>query len=318
MTTTNSYTKEDGLKLYHWDTLIRGQPARIECMDILGQRYKVSRGPVSILGLEDEWYDTVNDPLAVIEELRVNRGFKPDVFTFCQRLPELAPRFDFPLEWEEIAALKVESYEHWWNHQVKGTTRNMIRKSQKAGVVVREGPYDDDFVAGMCRIFNETPIRQGRRFWHYGKDQDTIREQFARKLFRERLIGAYLDREMVGFAMLGNAGRYADLGQIISMISHRNKAINNALIGKAVEICEKEGLQYLVYGFWSDSSLADFKRHSGFEPMRLPRYFLPVTSKGQVAMKLGAHRGWKAMLPDSVKRRLRQWRSRWYAMKGAG
>jgi hypothetical protein len=304
-----------GRSLYHWDTLIKGQPARIKCMDILGQRYALSRGPVSILRLEDEWYEDVNDPLAVTEELRVSRGFKPDVFTFWQRLPETKPRFDFSVEWEEIAALKIESYEHWWSKQVKGTTRNMIRKSQKAGVVIREALFDDDFVDGMCRVFNETPVRQGRRFWHYGKDRSTIREQFARRLFRERLIGAYLDDEMVGFAMLGNASRYGDLGQIISMIRHRNKAINNALIGKAVEICERENLQYLVYAYWSDSSLADFKRHSGFEQVRLPRYFVPMTARGQLAMKLGAHRGWKAMIPEGLKRKFKHWRSRWYAMK---
>ena len=306
-----------GSRFYQWDTLIKGQPARIECMDILGQRYTLSPGIATVLRLEDEWYEDVNDPLAVIEELRVIRGFKPDVFTFCQRLPETTPKFDFSFEWESIAALKIESYEHWWNKQVKGTTRNMIRKSQKGGVEIRECLFDDEFVDGMYRIFNETPVRQGRRFWHYGKDKITIREQFARKLFRERLMGAYLEGEMVGFAMLGNANRYGDLGQIISMIAHRNKAITNALIAKAVEMCEKQNLQYLVYGYWGDSSLADFKRHSGFEQMSLPRYFVPITARGRLAMKLGAHRGWKAMLPEGVKKRFKQWRSRWYARKGA-
>ena len=73
------------------------------------------------------------------------------------------------------------------------------------GVEVRECAYDDDFVRGMTSIFNETPIRQGRRFWHYGKDFETVKRQFSRNLFREDLIGAYYQGELIGFAMLGRS-----------------------------------------------------------------------------------------------------------------
>ena len=40
---------------------------------------------------------------------------------------------------------------------------------------IRVETFDDEFITGMTRIFNETPVRQGRRFWHYGKDFDTVR-----------------------------------------------------------------------------------------------------------------------------------------------
>ena len=108
-----------------------------------------------------------------------------------QRLPELKPEYDLHLEFESVAALPITSYEHWWKKQVKGTTRNMVRKSQKAGVEVRETAFDDEFVEGMVKIFNETPLRQGRQFWHYGKDFETVKEQFSRYLFREDMVGAY-------------------------------------------------------------------------------------------------------------------------------
>jgi hypothetical protein len=42
------------------------------------------------------------------------------------------------------------------------------------------------------------------------------------------LLGAYYRDELIGFAMLGNAGRYGVLEQIISKIMHRDKAPNNA------------------------------------------------------------------------------------------
>ena len=69
-------------------------------------------------------------------------------------------------------------------------------------------------MAGITTIFNETPIRQGRHFLHYGKTCETVKREFSRFLFREEIFGAYLKDELVGFIMLANAGRYAVLGQI--------------------------------------------------------------------------------------------------------
>src|SRR5437867_13335846 len=121
----------------------------------------------------------------------------------------------------------------------------MVRKAKKAGIEVREASYDDAFVQGMTDIFNETPVRQGRQFWHYGKDFETVKQQFSRYLFREELIGAYYHGELIGLVMLGNAGRFAVTGQIISKIEHRDTATNNALIANAVEVCERKGFRYL-------------------------------------------------------------------------
>ena len=301
----------DPLKIFTKETLVKGQPTQLECVEIAGQTYAVKRGAITILSLEDEWYDDVRDPDAVIDLLMNSEGFKPDIFTFWQRLPELKPKFSHHVAWEEIAVLPVQTFDHWWNTRIKGTTRNMVRKSQKAGVVVKEAFYTDEFVKGMTDIFNESPVRQGRRFWHYGKSVEVVRKQFSRFLFREKLIGAYYQDELVGFAMLGNAGRYGDLGQIISKTKHRDKAINNALIAKAVEFCEAALLPHLVYAYWNETSLADFKRHSGFEKVCLPRYFVPVTARGKMAMKTGIHHGIKALLPTRAVTSLKSIRSWW-------
>jgi hypothetical protein len=302
------------LKPYAYETLIKGQPAALECVDILGQRYALARGPVTILGLEDDWYEDVRDPAAVIEILKQNRGIKPDLFTFWQRLPETEPKYAYPHEWEEIAVLPIKSYDHWFNQQIKSRVRNLIRKAEKEGVTVKEAAYDDAFVRGMTAIFNEAPVRQGRKFWHYGKDVATVKEQFSRYIHREDMIAAYHEGEMIGLIMLGNAGQFGLTGQIISTLRHRDKATNNLLIAKAVEVCARKGLPYLCYLFWSGDSLAEFKRRCGFERVRVPRYYVALTPKGKLALKLGVHRGWKALLPDGMKSALKQLRSRWYAM----
>ena len=110
-------------------------------------------------------------------------------------LPEGArdgSKIQLPIGYGLLAVLPISTYDYWSNQQVKGTTPNMIRKSQKAGVQVREATFDDGFVRGMVEIFNEAPIRQGRRFWHYGKDFETVKREFSRFLYREYLVGAYL------------------------------------------------------------------------------------------------------------------------------
>ena len=317
MATTVSLSPSAAPRLFPKETLIKGQPAEIECVDIGGQTFSITRGPLTIVGLEDEWYEDVRNPEAVIAALREHRGLTPDLFTFWQRLPDLEPKYPYYREAEDIAVLPIKSYDHWLNHQLKGRTRNLVRKAEKEGVVVRETAYDDEFVRGMTAIFNEAPVRQGRPFWHYGKDAATVKDQFSRYIHREHMIAAYYKDEMIGVVMLGNAGRFGLTGQIISSLKHRDKATNNALIAKAVEVCANRGLEYLVYLFWSNDSLSEFKRRCAFERTSAPRYYVPLTLKGKVGLKLGAHRGWSGMLPAPVKARLKEWRGSWYAKRNA-
>jgi hypothetical protein len=266
------------------------------------------------MSLEDDWYEDVNDPAPVIAALN-NSDIKADIFTFWQRLPDTEPKYSYTMELDSIAALPIKSYSFWWEKQIERKARNKVRKAQKKGVAVRMASFDDTFVRGMTSIFNETPIRQGRRFLHYGKDFDTIKREFSRFLFREEIFGAYLGKELVGFIMLANAGKYALLGQIISKVAHRDLAPTNALLAKAVERCAEKGFQYLVYAYWLDDSLGDFKRSNGFQKFDLPRYFVPLTGKGKLALKLGLHRGWKEAVPKQIKKALKKLRRGWYGLR---
>jgi hypothetical protein len=232
-------------------------------------------------------------------------------------VPNTQPKFDFHLEWDEVAVLPLSSYEDWWTQKIKSRLRTTIRKSEKEGLVVKEVSYDDEFVRGMTNIFNEAPVRQGRKFWHYGKDFDTVKSQFSKYVHRERMVGAYLGDEMVGFVMLGDAGRFALLGQIISSLKHRDKAPNNSLIAKSVELAAKAGAEYLVYWYWGDDSLAEFKRRCGFECMTLPRYYVPLTAKGHIALQAQAHHGLPGMIPPTMKRVLKRWRGKWYGAQSS-
>ena len=93
------------LRLFNKDILIKGQPGQIECVDILGQTFTIPRGPVTVIGLEDEWYEDLRDPEAVIAALKDQTDVTPDVLTFWQRLPDITPRFRYHQEWDEIAVI---------------------------------------------------------------------------------------------------------------------------------------------------------------------------------------------------------------------
>jgi hypothetical protein len=81
----------------------------------------------------------------------------------------------------------------------------MLAKGEQLPAVTSLGCIKDAFVEGMWSIFNETPIRQGKRFWHYGKDVPTLKKgiqpflvsrndpklaTFVKSVCREQLLGA--------------------------------------------------------------------------------------------------------------------------------
>lgn len=288
-------------------------------MNVCGRDIRIEGRLVRVARLADEWYDFLDDPEAAIDDAR-HTGARIDLFTFTQHLPELRPKYAYPLEWDNVAALPVSSFDHWWAHQINEKTRNMLRKAEKKGVVVREVPLDDALVQGISAIYNESALRQGKPFWHFGKDLDTVRRMNATFMDRSVFLGAFLGAELIGYVKLvsDDGGRQAGLMQILSMIEHRDKAPTNALIAHAVRACADRNIPYLVYSNFSygkkqRDGLSDFKRHNGFQRVDLPRYYVPVTLLGRLAMRLGLHHGWADHIPEPLLAELRKLRSFWYA-----
>src|SRR6185436_9748259 len=191
-----------------------------------------------------------------------------------------------------LAAVPISTFEHWWKHQINGKTRNMIRRAESKGITVREVPFDDALVHGIKAIYDESPVRQGRSFWHYMKDVESVRRENVTFRDRSVFLGAFLDGSMIGFAKLvgDGQGRQAALMQILSMIRHRDKAPTNALVAESVRACAERGTGYLVYSHFAygrkdRDGLSDFKQHNGFQRIDLPRYYVPFTALGRLALR---------------------------------
>lgn len=180
-----------------------------------------------------------------------------------------------------------------------------MRRAERRGVVVRAVSLDDELVHGIKAIYDEAPIRQGRRFWHYAKDLDTIKRENASYLERSQFIGAYHKGELVGFLKMVYAGPTARIMQILAKNRHFDKRPVNALLAKAVEICSQRPVAQLIYGQYiydkkASSPVTEFKHRNGFHQVLLPRYYIPLTLKGRVAVAMRLHRGLKALLPGRV------------------
>jgi hypothetical protein len=53
--------------------------------------------------------------------------------------------------------------------------------------------------------------------------------------------------------------------------------------------------------------------NNGFKSIALPRYFVPLTLTGRVALRLGLHRGAWSLLPAKARDGLKALRARWYS-----
>lgn len=276
-------------------------------MIVDGKKIIVNGRFLKIASLEEEWYEDVEYPERLINAIKKS-GLKADIFTFWQRLPDIEPKYNYHMEYDPIAAIPIADFDHWWTKQINAKTRNVARKAEKTGVEIKVTDFNDDFAKGMTVIFNETPVRQGKPFWHYGKTFETIKKQFSRYIFREDMIGAYYKGQLIGFIMLAYADEYAVTGQILSMIKHRDKSPTNALLAKAVQICAEKNIKYLVYAKWVEGSLGDFKKKNGFKKYNLPRYYIPISTIGRFSLSQKLHHGFFNLIPQKYHSKLIDYR----------
>jgi len=156
---------------------VRGKRKSVPAMQVCGVTVLLRGRLLKTAEIFDEYWlerDLLPCPEMLVAELQGEKN-KPDFFTFAQRVPDIDPRYSYHYELDNYAVLPITTYEHWFQEQIPATTRRNIRASEKRGIVIRVSEYDDDYVRGIMSIYNETSIRAGRRFWHFGKDFETVK-----------------------------------------------------------------------------------------------------------------------------------------------
>ena len=108
-----------------------------------------------------------------------------------------------------------------------------------------------------------------------------------------------------------HCGTFASVLTTLTRPSHADKRPANAILARVVRLCADESIPHLVYGQLNygnkrEGSLREFKLRNGFSEILVPRYYVPLTLRGRLALRLGMHKGPLGVLPPwAVKLALR-------------
>ncbi len=288
--------------------------------ELTGINLETAGSFLQIVSIRDEWIFPVKDPQNVILEIQ-RREINADIFSFAQSIFDREPRYSYHMEWDNVAAIRLSTFDEWFTKKIHQNARNKIRKAKKKGIEVRIEPFSNKLVLGMMDIFNESQVRRGRRYAYYGNDFETVRRGWEKDLEHSEFLVAYYESEIVGFIKLVFGDMCVRTSGTISKLSHRDKSPMNALFSAAVEMCTSRNYSYLIYGQFtygkkSEDSLAQFKRYNGFEKIEIPRYFVPISWKGRIALGTRLHHGLTGVMPKGLTAFLIQARAKWHGKNG--
>jgi hypothetical protein len=288
---------------------VGGKWVRVPALDAgNGKTMIVTGRRIRVAAIHDEeWLETeLEDPELCVRKLKDQRSpeLRADIFAFTQKLPATLPKYGYHMEWESLAAVRLTSFKAWWEKLPQGTRKN-VRRSQKRGVVVTVREFNAEVIRELVELNNESPVRQGKPNRHHGKTFEQVQKDYSSFLDRSDLICAHVGHELIGLLKIVYRGEVASILQCLPKASHFDKNPANALVAKAMELCEARAVSYVTYGMFRYGNkrhdpLLEFKIHNGFEEVLVPRFYVPLTRWGAVCIGIGLHRGLLGILPPKV------------------
>jgi hypothetical protein len=305
------------------ETSVKGKCIRVPALCLDGRTLVLLGRWMKVASIHDEeWLEReLDDPKEFIEQLKHKRSrcFSADIFTFTQKMPGTSPKYDLPMEFDSIAVARFGSFKEWWEKLPQETRKN-VRRSRKRGVIVKVKEFDANLIRDIVKVNNDSQIRQNKPNYQYGKNVDQVRKDYSSFIDRSEFICACVEDELIGFLKLVYRGDVASILNLTTMLSQTDKRPANALLAKAVELCEARGISHITYGSLNygnkrHCTLREFKIRNGFEEVLVPRYYVPLTFRGVLWMKLKLHRGLLGILPESIITMGINVRSKWYSLR---
>ncbi len=312
-------------KTYQVDISVKGEWIPVPAMDV-GEDTLVVRGKwlKKATVYDEEWLEEeLHDPALCVRTLKdaPSRALRADLFTFTQKLPATLPKYRYEMELESVAGLSLPSFAEWWEKLPQETRKN-VRRAQKRGVEVKVKEFDDELIRAIRDVNNDSPVRQNVRNVYYGRTLEQVRKDYMSFADRSDFICAYVGEEAIGFLKLVYRGGVASILNLTTKASQSDKRPANALVAKAVELCDARRISHVTYGLYNygnkqDSPLREFKIRNGFEEILVPRYYIPLTLRGRLCLRLGLHRGVLGILPHGLIVLGLAARSKWYNIKNS-
>lgn len=296
------------METHNIEISIKGKWFRVPALNVNGKDIILQGKWIKVAFVHaEDWLETeLEDPERCVKTLKAQglNGLRADVFTFAQKLPATSLRYSYAMERDSLAAIHVTTFKNWWDSLPQETRKN-VRKAEKRGVIVQVKALDEGLLKDLLALNNDSPVRQGKAFTHYGKTLEQVTRDQADFLDRCDYICAYFREELIGVIKLIYRGDVASILTFLPKASHHDKKPANALMAKAVELCEKKQIPYLTFGMFNygnkrHTPLREFKIRNGFQEVLVPRYYVPLTIWGAISVNLGFHRGLIGLLPHGM------------------
>ncbi len=278
---------------------VKGTCRPVAVYYVCGNKLIVEGRVVRIARLKDEYEADISDPEAITTGLRAC-GCEADLLTFWDRVP-CSTRYPYLCQRETHALLPVQTYDHWWNEQIDRQMRKLVRRASKLGVEARVEEWNPELLRAIKNIFDQTPVKRNKPFWHYNRPLDQLRAELEQDLLNTEFIVARFCGEAIGFVKMIYRDKFADPVLFLSMPMHYDKLPNNLLMAKAVERCAAKGLPFIHYSAWRLGQHGDFLRRNAFEKFPVNRYFVPLNARGKIILLVGGHRHLWDLVPESLK-----------------
>src|SRR5579863_4205246 len=100
---------------YRIEISVGGKRVTVPALNVQGKDIITSGRMMRLARIHDEeWFETeLEDPEACVRILKAG-GVSADLFTFAQKPPDTTPRYQYPLEFESIAATCTADFQSWW------------------------------------------------------------------------------------------------------------------------------------------------------------------------------------------------------------
>jgi len=101
-------------------------------VQVCGKEIRTRGRLIRIAFLDGEGYQFLEDPEATLGGLRKS-GMRIDLFTFIQKLAENSPKYSYAMEWDNMAALHISSFDDWMSIRLtQGSGRRFGRRRKTA------------------------------------------------------------------------------------------------------------------------------------------------------------------------------------------
>jgi hypothetical protein len=181
-----------------------------------------------------------------------------------------------------LAVLRLPSSYDRWYESLDKRVRHAIRTSRTS---VEQCTIDEGTKA-IASIYTDIEERQGQPFPFHNIDAAELERIMVRRK-ESVFFHGLADGRLVGAARIipSISEGFAILASLISRGSDFDKKPNDRLLAGLVEWAIQKQIGLLVYDYLADDSLGFFKRRHGFCPLSVPRFGVPLTARGSLALR---------------------------------